>query len=104
MTTPTGAIIEGTKRPTYREGGFEVIAFDHGLVAFTVNATGQWKARAGEVTRPPHWGIWRGIVHRSSSCPPELDEAGLEALLGRAQKALRCKERYYDKVAAERRP
>lgn len=88
------------KWPAYREPGFEVVAFPHGLVAFATDEEGKHLARMGDTTKPPHWGIWRGIVCRSACCPPEFDEMQLMDLLVRGQKALRCKEEHYEKRLA----
>jgi hypothetical protein len=78
------------KWPAYREPGFEVVAFAHGLTAYSIDETGK-RRLVGDMNRPPHWGIWQGIVN-VSSYSPDTSLFDLMDLLRRAQVALKCKE------------
>ena len=84
------------KWPAYREAEFEVVAFPHGLAAYTIDAAGKHLRPLGGMTDPPHWGIWPGNVNVSSFNPDNPDTAifALMDLLRRAQVALKCKENY----------
>lgn len=79
--------------PAYREPGnfVEVVAFPNSLVAFAIDETGKHVRRLGDMDKPPHWGIWPGVV-QVSAYSPETSLFDLMELLRRGQTALRCKE------------
>jgi hypothetical protein len=77
--------------PAYREPGFEVVAFPNSLVAFAIDETGKHVRRVGDMDKPPHWGIWQGVV-QVSAYSPDTSIFDLMELLRRGQTALRCKE------------
>lgn len=80
--------------PEYREPGFVVFAFEQSLSAWHTDVLGKMDVLAGDSTKPPHWGLWRGNVHLASRST--LSESDLLNLLRRAQTALRCKENQPD--------
>ena len=83
------------KWPAYREPGFEVVAFPHGLTAYATDEAGKHVRRVGDMSKPPHWGIWEGIVN-VSAYSPDTSIFDLMDLLRRAQAALKCKENQPD--------